>query len=139
MTAGPAGGDRQACAGGIVLDAAGRLLVIQRRNLPSAGLWSIPGGRCAPGESPLDACIREVAEETGLDVAVVRLAGRVELDAPNGGIYDVDDFVCEPVGGALRAGDDATQARWVDLAEFTALPTAPGLYDALRGWGLLPR
>ena len=129
---------RELCAGGIVLDGTARLLVIQRRNRPSAGLWSIPGGRCQPGEPSADACVREVAEETGLAVAVLRLAGRVELDAPGGGIYDVDDYVCEPLGGTLRAGDDAAQARWVSLAEFTALPTTPGLYDTLRRWGVLP-
>jgi 8-oxo-dGTP diphosphatase len=112
--------------------------VIQRRNPPSAGQWSIPGGRCLPGEPAADACVREVAEETGLEVVVIRLAGRVELDAPGGGIYDVDDFVCERRGGDLRAGDDAAAARWVSLAEFTALPTPPGLYDALSGWGVLP-
>ena len=69
---------------------------------------------------------------------VLRLAGSVELDVPDGGIYDVDDFVCEPVGGQLRAGDDATQARWVSRAEFVELPTAQGLFDALLEWGVLP-
>jgi hypothetical protein len=73
-----------------------------------------------------------------MDVDVRRLAGRVELAAPGGGSYDVDDFVCEPFGGVLQAGDDAAQARWVSLAEFMELPTVPGLYDTLQGWGELP-
>src|SRR5690349_16445083 len=57
---------RQLCAGGIVHDAAGRVLLIRRGQEPSAGKWSIPGGRCLPGESAATACIREVAEETGV-------------------------------------------------------------------------
>ena len=130
--------DREPCAGGIVLDAAGRLLVIQRGKPPSQGLWSIPGGRCLPGEAAEVACVREVREETGIEVEVVRYAGKVERTSPLGAMYDIDDFVCRPVGGELRAGDDAADARWVRFAEFVALPLAPGLEDALRDWNALP-
>lgn len=130
--------DRQPCAGGIVLDPAGRLLVIQRGQPPSVGLWSIPGGRCLPGEPAAQTCVREVLEETGIAVSVVRLAGRVVRPSPTGGVYDIDDFVCEPLGGQLRAGDDAADARWVSLAELEALPLAPGLYESLREWSVLP-
>jgi len=100
---------QQHCAGGIVFDDRRRLLVIERGHEPSAGLWSIPGGRCLPGEDSASACVREVAEETGLSVRVVRWAGQVELDAPVG-TYLVDDYVCELTGGTLSAGDDATKA-----------------------------
>src|SRR5579859_374033 len=57
---------REPCAGGIVHDGDGRLLVVRRGRPPSAGRWSVPGGRCRPGEPAADACVREVAEETGL-------------------------------------------------------------------------
>jgi ADP-ribose pyrophosphatase YjhB (NUDIX family) len=121
-----------------VHDQAGRLLLIRRGQAPAAGSWSVPGGRCRPDESPDDACVREVAEETALEVAVVRLAGRVERAAPGGGVYVIDDFVCRVVGGALSAGDDAADARWVSRDELAALELAPGLYAALDEWGLLP-
>src|SRR2546430_12165360 len=68
------------CAGAIVFDGAGQLLLIKRGRPPSQGSWSVPGGRCLPGEAEPDACVREVAEETGLAVRVLRLAGRVERD-----------------------------------------------------------
>jgi ADP-ribose pyrophosphatase YjhB (NUDIX family) len=129
----------QACAGGIVLDLSGRLLVVERGREPSAGLWSIPGGRCLPGEQPEHACVREVREETGIDVVVLSFAGRVQRPAPGGGIYVIDDYVCAPVGGVLIAGDDARDARWVSLAEFDALPLVPGLRTALTQWHALPR
>jgi ADP-ribose pyrophosphatase YjhB (NUDIX family) len=121
-----------------VHDQAGRLLLIQRGQAPAAGSWSVPGGRCRPGESPADACVREVAEETALEVAVVRLAGQVERAAPGGGVYVIDDFVCRVVGGDLSAGDDAADARWVSRGELAALELAPGLYAALDEWDLLP-
>jgi 8-oxo-dGTP diphosphatase len=129
---------RQPCAGGIVLDPALRLLVIRRGQPPSAGSWSVPGGRCLPGESAATACVREVAEETGLRVEVLRFAGRVERAAPSGGSYLIDDFVCRVVDGSLVAGDDAVDARWVTRAELAELELAPGLYTALEEWGLLP-
>ena len=73
------------CAGGIVHDAAGRLLVILRGHAPSAGTWSVPGGRCLPGEAAPDACVREVREETGLAVVVQRWAGGSSGPRPAGG------------------------------------------------------
>ena len=125
------------CAGGIVLDA-GRLLVIRRGRPPSAGMWSIPGGRCEPDEAPRDTCVREVAEETGMLVEVLRSVGRVTRDGPGGVRYDIEDFLCAVLGGTLRAGDDAMDARWVTRAELAALDTAPGVVEALASWGLLP-
>ncbi len=84
------------------------------------------------------ACVREVAEETGLDVRVLYYAGRVERDGPEGVVFDIDDFVCEVVGGTLCAGDDASDARWASRTELDALELAPGLLAALAGWNELP-
>jgi 8-oxo-dGTP diphosphatase len=126
-----------ACAGGIVFDAekaGGRLLLILRGKPPSAGTWSIPGGRCEPGESAEQACRREVAEETGLRVQVIRWAGRVERDGPGGVVYDIDDFICAVDSGELRAGDDAADVRWAGRDELGAIDLAPGLLDALDAW-----
>jgi 8-oxo-dGTP diphosphatase len=131
-------GIRQACAGAIVFDGAGRLLLIQRGRPPAQGSWSVPGGRCRPGEAPRDACVREVVEETGLIVSVLRFAGHVERDGADGAVYDIDDFVCAVTGGALRAGDDADQARWVRRDELPGLSLVPGLLDALAAWNLMP-
>jgi ADP-ribose pyrophosphatase YjhB (NUDIX family) len=128
----------QLCAGGIVLDAARRLALVQRANPPSAGTWSVPGGRCGPDESPEQACVREVAEETGLSVEVERHAGQVSREGPGGVTYLIDDYVCRVVGGVLTAGDDAADVRWVTRKDLADLELAPGLYDALAGWDLLP-
>jgi 8-oxo-dGTP diphosphatase len=126
------------CAGCIAFDTNGRLLLIRRANDPGAGLWSIPGGRCEPGESPEQACVREAAEETGLSVAIVRYAGQVERAGPAGAVFDIHDYVCSVVGGQLRAGDDASEARWASRAQLNTLELVPGLLGALRDWGVLP-
>ncbi len=130
---------RQPCAGGIVFDAAGRLLLVERGRPPSLGCWSVPGGHCLPGETAAAACVRELAEETGLLVQVLRSAGRVRRSGESGIVYDIEDFVCRAVGGALRAGDDASEVRWVSSAELAEVPLVPGLLESLASWDLLPR
>jgi ADP-ribose pyrophosphatase YjhB (NUDIX family) len=127
-----------ACAGGIVFDGLGRLLLIRRGHEPAMGYWSLPGGRRLAGEDAETACVREVAEETGLTVRVLRRAGRVHRAGDAGFFYDIEDFVCEAVGGTLRAGDDADRVRWVSRAELPELRVAGGVLDALAGWDLLP-
>ncbi|HEY7101597.1 MAG TPA: NUDIX domain-containing protein [Mycobacteriales bacterium] len=127
-----------ACAGAIVLDAAGRLLLIRRGREPGRGLWSLPGGRCEPGEDAAAAAVRETYEETGLEVTADRLVGRVERPGPAGVTYVIDDLACTVAGGTLRAGDDADDACWVGAAELAALPVTDGLLDALTTWGVLP-
>jgi 8-oxo-dGTP diphosphatase len=127
-----------ACAGAIVLDGAGRLLLIRRGREPGRGLWSLPGGRCEPGEDAAAAAVRETYEETGLEVTAGRLVGRVERPGPGGITYLIDDLACTVTGGTLRAGDDADEARWIGAAELAALPVTEGLLEALTRWGVLP-
>ena len=122
------------CVGAIAHDEYGRLLVIQRGHDPGRGLWSLPGGRVEPGETDAQAVVREMREETGLEVRPGPLAGTVVR-----GRYEIYDYVCEVSGGALRAGDDATDARWVDADAFFALELTDGLAETLRDWNNLPR
>ena len=129
---------RVPCAGAIVHDPRGRLLVIRRGREPGRGLWSLPGGRCEPGEDTATAAVRETYEETGLVVTAGRLVGRVERPGLAGVTYVIDDLACTVSGGTLRAGDDAAEVRWVGAAELATLPVTDGLLDALTRWDVLP-
>ncbi|MCA1674449.1 MAG: NUDIX domain-containing protein [Actinobacteria bacterium] len=133
------GRHRVRCVGAVVHDERGRLLLVHRANDPGRGRWSLPGGRVEAGESDGGAVVREVAEETGLTVAVGRHVGSVERVAPDGAVYDIHDFACHPVGGTLRPGDDADEARWCDATAMASLPLVTGLLDVLTEWGCLPR
>lgn len=132
------------CVGGIVVDERGRLLLIRRAHEPEAGRWSLPGGRVEPGETATDATAREVAEETGLAVAVGDEVGNVRRPVPDGRVFAIHDFRCRPLDPSAvpRAGDDAADARWVDAAAYAALDAAgelvSGLTVTLRDWSCLP-
>lgn len=115
-----------------------RLLLIRRGQPPALGRWSIPGGRCLPSESAEDACAREVQEETGLVVNVIRHMGRVDREGPAGVTYVIDDYLCEVRSGVLRAADDAVDARWASRAELLTLDLSPGLLESLVAWDAVP-
>ena len=127
------------CVGAIVTDERGRLLMIQRGHDPGAGLWSIPGGRIEPGETDAQALAREMLEETNLQVKVGSLVGRVQRQGLGGTIIDIRDYAAAVIGGTLRAGDDAADARWVTAAELGRLEVTEGLIEALEEWGVLGR
>jgi len=126
------------CVGGIAFDDHGRLLLIRRANDPGSGQWSLPGGRVEPGESDETAVARELREETGLDVIPGTWIGTVTR-----GPFEIHDYACEIAGGVLTAGDDASEARWSDAADLSALEAAGELVDllyvTLREWDALPR
>jgi 8-oxo-dGTP diphosphatase len=93
------------------------------------------------GESDIDAVRREVLEETGLTVEPGELVGSVRRPAPDGGVFEIHDYRCAvaPGSGDLRAGDDASEVRWVSAAEYPTLPLVPRLTQALTEWSVLPR
>jgi len=122
-------------AGAVVLDDRGRLLVIQRGRPPAKGRWTVPGGRVEAGERVADAAVREVREETGLDIEVTGFVGFTEV-VLDGRHLVILDMAAGLLGGSLRAGDDASDARWVTRSELASLPTTDGLLDFLDAHGV---
>ena len=122
--------------GAVIVDGEGRILLIQRGHAPSAGRWTLPGGRLEPGETDADALRREVLEETGLAVEVGRLAGTLERPGTGGATYVIHDYVCRVTGGTALAGSDAADLRWVTRAEMATLDTTEQLAELLGEWGV---
>lgn len=112
-------------AGALVED--GALLVAQRARPPElAGLWELPGGKVAPGESDEVALARELNEELGVDVTVgTRVGGDVAVTAT----MSLRAYVVTRTGGVVTPHDHRA-LRWVRGDEIEGLPWVP----ADRGW-----
>ena len=116
-----------------------RLLLVRRGRGPAAGEWSVPGGRVDPGETLAEAVVREVAEETGIEVVCDDLVGWVERidDEHHFVILDFRVTVLDedPVP---RAGDDAAEAAWVPLSDVAEMRTlVEGLAEFLHEHGII--
>ena len=118
--------------GAVVVDG-GKLLMIRRGKEPGKGLWSIPGGRVEKGEYLTEALVREVKEETNLDVEVKDLLGILEvIGDPH---YVILDHVAAVVGGEPRAADDVDAVEWVPFDEIERRECTPRLHETLKAWG----
>ena len=109
--------------GAVVVDR-GRVLLVRRGTEPLRGQWSLPGGLVEVGEALTDAIVREVKEETGLDVKPVELIELIDrIHRDDGRVryhYVIADYLCLVAGGQLRAASDADDVRWVERAEWNS-------------------
>ena len=98
----------------------GQVLLVRRANPPDAGRWGFPGGKIEHGETLQQAALRELAEETGVSARALRVFTAVDAfdRAPNGDVrrhFILVAVLCQWTVGDPVAGDDALEARWVDL------------------------
>lgn len=89
----------------IIPVASNKLLLIKRRTVPFNGFWALPGGRVEAGETVEQAIIREVKEETGLDVEIIGKIGEYhERGVQDGVEYDYYPacFLVKVAGGTIK-------------------------------------
>jgi ADP-ribose pyrophosphatase YjhB (NUDIX family) len=102
-----------------------RLLLVKRAFPPRQGMWSLPGGRQAAGETVHQAAEREIREEAGIEITLLGVAAVVDLiDRDQREIryhYTVIDMLAEWRSGEAVAGDDALDVIWVSVAELGKL------------------
>ncbi|MDP2410841.1 MAG: NUDIX hydrolase [Pseudolabrys sp.] len=112
----------------------GQVLVVRRARRPALNLYTMPGGVVEAGETLLEAVVREVREETALEIEPVALAGHREAivrDA-KGGVER--HFVILCFAAHWRAGepvlnDELDDARWLEPAALAGLNTTDGLAE----------
>ena len=122
--------------GAVVVDH-DRLLLVRRGRGPAVGTWSVPGGRVEAGETLAEAVTRELLEETGIEGVCGPMLGWTER-IDDDGHYVILDFEVTLVGEDQPvAGDDAAEARWVELHEITELHLAEGVAELLRENGII--
>ena len=110
------GGPIVAAAGGAVWrradDGALEVVVVHR---PRYDDWSLPKGKLDAGEHGITAAVREIAEETGLEVVVGRRGVRTRYPVAEG-IKRVDYWVMQALGGSFEANHEVDELRWLSLA-----------------------
>jgi 8-oxo-dGTP pyrophosphatase MutT (NUDIX family) len=121
---------RATSAGGVVVSAERdrpSLVVGMRRRGRDSVTWTLPKGTPHPGESTEETALREVAEETGLEIRIVEPLPSIEYAFVQDGTRirkTVHYFLMEPVGGDLSQHDHEFEAvRWVPFDEAAGLLT----------------
>jgi mutator protein MutT len=114
--------DRPYVGVGAVIVDGGKVLIVKRKYDPLAGQWSLPGGGVELGETLEDSIVREMREETGLEIEVgpvIEVFDRITRDDDGEVRYHfvLVDYLCWPVGGELHASSDVADARFVDPSE----------------------
>jgi 8-oxo-dGTP diphosphatase len=130
----------------VVVNDGGAILLCQRADNHA---WGIPAGMVDPGEQPAGAVVREVLEETGVDIVIDRLAGVAlhEVTYPNGDLCHMLNtwFRAHPVGGDARVNDDESAAvGWFapdalpPMGEYAMRSIEIGLKDDAPAWFAAP-
>ncbi len=121
-------------AAGILRDSSGRILITERLcDGPFDGLWEFPGGKIADGETSIQALIRELAEELGIEVATSQPFMELHHEYPDR-IVDIEFFVVTSWSGT-PAGLEGQGLRWVlpsDLDPDILLPADVPVLEALQ-------
>jgi len=115
----------------------GKVLLTRRARSPAKGFYSLPGGRVEFGESLHQALKREVNEETGLDIAIVGLAGWREVlpTAPGAGHYLIMSFAARWTAKEPSLNDELDDYRWISpsaLASLGDLKLTGGLEEVIQ-------
>ncbi|HEY6024689.1 MAG TPA: NUDIX hydrolase [Pseudolabrys sp.] len=112
----------------------GKVLVVRRARKPALNLYTLPGGAVELGETLADAVVREVREETSLEIQPVALAGQREVITRDtqGRIerhFVIMCFAARWVGGEPVLNDELDDARWLDPPELGSYSTTDGLSE----------
>lgn len=106
------------------------VLLIQRARKPYFGMWSLPGGRLEPGETPEQAAQREIAEEVGLNC--FRLMPVRKLYLGDEGQFVLQVFATEAFEGNVVISDEVSAYRWIKPYQIGGMTTTPELGDVLE-------
>jgi 8-oxo-dGTP diphosphatase len=131
---------------GAVVVREGSALLVRRGKPPLLGRWLVPGGTVELGETLVEALVREVREETAVEVEPVEVLAVLDrIERSGAGVdyhYVIVDYLCRWVSGSARAGSDALEVAWARPAEMrryevpseAAEIVEEGIRRAANGW-----
>jgi len=110
----------------------GRVLIVRRARPPAHGLYTLPGGGVELGETLEQAVIREIREETALDIEPIELVGYRQAIARDASGRVERHFVILPfaarfIGGEIALNEELAEANWIAPADISGLKTTEGL------------
>lgn len=105
---------------GVVLDADRRVLLVRRALAPFRGSWALPAGYQELDEDAATAAAREIQEEAGIAVHVVRLLDLLFIPDDQRKPANLAVYLCRPLESELRPGSDVLEAAWFDLEQLPA-------------------
>lgn len=122
----------------VVTDDQGRLLLVHKTD---NNLWALPGGGVDVGESVAQAAVREVKEETGIDVEVTGLVG-LYTDPRHVIAYDDGEvrqqfsicFTARLLGGEVATSSETSEVEFVDVARIDELSIHPSMRLRIQHW-----
>ena len=117
-----------------------RVLIVRRAQPPANGLFTLPGGVVELGESLVEAVIREVREETSLEIEPHGLAGYRQLIARDdqGRIerhFVILPFAARWLSGEISLNDELAEGRWLEPGSLSSLRTTEGLAGIVAAAG----
>tara|TARA_Y100000031_G_C8049861_1_gene305648 strand:- start:191 stop:589 length:399 start_codon:yes stop_codon:yes gene_type:complete len=120
----------------VLVEHEGKFLLGQRNKKNYFGYWVIPGGGVGYGETLQEAALREIKEETNLDVELVKLICHQEIINLPGNYHSVVFFhLAKPKHLNIQASDDLSQAKFFSLEEIKNLKIAESVEHVLREAG----
>lgn len=115
---------------GIIKNEEGKILLVLRNDFDA---WNLPGGAIEKGETPWEGVIREVKEETGFNVEVIRLIGIYTKKEKNHIIFS---FECKIIDGEIRLNKEAKDIKYFDfnsIPKNTLIKHVERIHDYLYG------
>ena len=114
----------------------GKVLIVRRGRAPAKDIFTLPGGAVEVGETIYDAVVREVREETALDIVPGELAGyrEVILRDSHGGVerhFVVLCFAARLLSGTPMPNEEIAEMLWVRPDEVAGLRTTEGLAEII--------
>lgn len=122
---------------GLIKDAEGKILILKRsiHSRTNPGLWELPGGKVESGEDFDKALIREIKEETGLDISLTNAIGVAQQDHPHR--HSVHIIMEVKVNsGNLKISDEHENYQWVSLHKLKNFKLAKWLDRYLKDYSL---
>lgn len=125
-------------AAGVVENDKGEILLVKTYH----GGWVFPGGQVEVGENIIDAVIREIKEESGINVIVKKLfaiSSNTAINKGYNGVKEVPtkimmDFICTYIDGNLCTSDENSESCWVKKDEVLDMITAPAIRERFQAY-----